>query len=293
MKLSQLWLPITVFALLALSFGCNATQSSTPATDANAQLEFYVSNGSQKLMDRLKEHKFPSTPIDVKSSTGKLIKALLGAKSDEFLIVLNPIINRPLAVIGINDKTDWASIESALEKIDTINQNGPKSLPRLQPERKDQAKLVLISDYQCSHCQRMETVVDEWKTHYGKNLVVDFVNFPLPGHPQAQPAAQAAECVRKNGDFDAYQRLLFANQKKLTPSLYFDFAKKVGANPKAFKKCLESGETIETVKNDMAFANFMVVRGTPTLFLNGELLEGMTQQELEAKLDSLLKKPTP
>jgi predicted DsbA family dithiol-disulfide isomerase len=289
MKLTQFGLPLLLVAALAIGIGCQATSSTSNTADSDAKLQFYVANGSSKLMDRLKIHQFQTTTLDTNSANGKIIKALLGAKTDEFLIVLNPIINRPLAVLGITDKTDWGSIDSALDKIEKMNTEGPKHLKRLKAEGDGHVKLVLFSDYQCPHCGLMETIVDGWQKRYGEKLDVDFINFPLPGHPQAQPAAQAAECARKQNKFDAYQQLLFSNQKKLTPALYFDFAKKTGLKSADFRKCMESGETIETVQSDMAFGNYMVVRGTPTLFINGELVEGMTQQEIESKLDGLLK----
>lgn len=289
MKASTLVLSLALVGLLAVGVGCQENTGNASA-DSNTQLQFFVANGSDKLMSRINEHHFKVNPIDTKSPTGGLVKALLGASTDEFFIVLNPLVNRPLAVMGITEKTEWATVEDALTKIEKINAEGPKQVTRLQPEKPEVVKLLLFSDFQCPHCSKIEDVVNGWQKKYGDKLVVDFANFPLPGHPEARPAAQAAECMRLQNKFEPYSEQLFKNQKTLTPGLMLDLVGRVGGDKSKFKACIASGQTIAKVESDMAFGNFMAIRGTPTLFLNGKLMEGMTQQDLEARLDELVKK---
>jgi len=48
-----------------------------------------------------------------------------------------------------------------------------------------------------------------------------------------------------------------------------------GIDAAGFKKCVASGQTVETVKKDQTLGASVQVRGTPTVFINGKLLPGL------------------
>ena len=56
--------------------------------------------------------------------------------------------------------------------------------------------IVVFSDFQCPFCSRVEPTVDQIKATYGKDKVrIVWKNSPLPFHPNAKPAAEAAQGV--------------------------------------------------------------------------------------------------
>src|SRR6185437_8204970 len=82
--------------------------------------------------------------------------------------------------------------------------------------------MVLFSDFQCPFCSRVEQTVNQLKDRYGKDkLRVVWKNNPLPFHPNAKPAATAAQAVFTLGGSAAFWKFhdaAFSNQKDLGPA---------------------------------------------------------------------------
>src|SRR5215470_12946245 len=74
-----------------------------------------------------------------------------------------------------------------------------------RPERGGGAKapvtIIEFSDYQCPFCKRAEGVVDQVMKNYGDKIRLVFRDYPLPMHPMARPAAEAANCANAQGKF--------------------------------------------------------------------------------------------
>src|SRR5690242_19285150 len=55
--------------------------------------------------------------------------------------------------------------------------------------------IIEFSDYQCPFCKRAEDSVDKVMNTYGDKIRLVYRNYPLPMHPMARPAAEAAACA--------------------------------------------------------------------------------------------------
>ena len=129
--------------------------------------------------------------------------------------------------------------------------------------------IIEFSDYQCPFCGRHFTQTHPLiKSEYidtGKVKIV-FRDFPLTSiHPQAQGAAEAAECVRKaagNSDeaYYEYHDLLFENQADLNNANFKSWAKQLGYN---IDNCLDKGEMRSEVQKDLRDATAAGGQGTP------------------------------
>ena len=94
----------------------------------------------------------------------------------------------------------------------------PQAAPRtgaVEPE------LVIheIGDYECGFCADVEPSVQRLLKEYGGRVQLVWRDYPLPRHPQAMLAAEAAHEVRAQGGdekFWRYHRLLFLNQNHLS-----------------------------------------------------------------------------
>jgi len=141
----------------------------------------------------------------------------------------------------------------------------------------EKAKVVLIeySDYECPFCGRHHPTMQEVMDQYGDDVAWVYRHFPLTSiHPQAMPAALAAECANEQGKFWEYTDELFDNQAKLSSSFYSELAGDLGLNTSKFDDCVESEKYATRVKADIASGQAAGASGTPATFVNGTLVSG-------------------
>src|SRR6266496_2107167 len=134
--------------------------------------------------------------------------------------------------------------------------------------------IVEFSDFQCPYCSRAEeTVTKVLKAYDGKVRVV-YRDYPLPFHPQAEKAAEAAHCAGDQGKYWEMHSKLFANQKALEPPALKGYAKDLKLDQGKFDKCLDSGDKAKVVETNKKAGEKVGVTGTPAFFVNGYQLSG-------------------
>ncbi|MEN0062953.1 MAG: thioredoxin domain-containing protein [Myxococcota bacterium] len=151
---------------------------------------------------------------------------------------------------------------------------------------KESAKVQVIefSDFQCPACQQAAPIVDSLKAKFGDKLSVVFRHLPLPRHPQAARAAQAAECANEQGKFWEYHDKLFADQKAWTDDDFKGLAAELGLSDEDFGSCLSSDRHVNTVRNDETAAVRAGVNGTPAFFVNGIPVFGVPPEDVFVEL---------
>jgi len=137
--------------------------------------------------------------------------------------------------------------------------------------------VVEFSDYQCPYCSRFfqQTFPQIEKSYIATGKVrFYFRDFPLIQiHPQAKPAAIAANCAGRQGAYWEMHNGLFANQKELGTGLYRELAQKLRLDLPTFESCLaEPGES-QKVDDDLAYGQRLTVQGTPHYFV-GRVQDG-------------------
>ncbi len=116
-------------------------------------------------------------------------------------------------------------------------------------------------------------------------------DFPLPNHPEARPAAEAALCAHDQGKFWEFHDRIFQNQGSLSASTYRQIAADLTLDASSFGQCLDSGKHREAVQKDYQEGESMGVTGTPAFFINGRFLSGAQPFEaFRAIIDEELKK---
>jgi protein-disulfide isomerase len=75
--------------------------------------------------------------------------------------------------------------------------------------------VVEFSDFECPYCAQATNTLDQVKLAYPGSVRIVFKHFPLSFHPQARPAAIAAECAHAQGKFWEMHDLIFRNQASL------------------------------------------------------------------------------
>jgi protein-disulfide isomerase len=154
--------------------------------------------------------------------------------------------------------------------------------------------IVEFSDYQCPFCKRAEDVVDQVVKAYGDKVKVVFRDYPLPMHPEARLAHEAANCANAQGKFWDYHRKLFANQQALAEANLKTYAKDIGLDQAKFDDCLAKKPFKAAIDKDLEDGAKVGVNGTPAFFINGRMLSGAQPfEKFKEVIDDELANPRP
>jgi len=159
------------------------------------------------------------------------------------------------------------TLEPPRQKVATTDSpaQGPSNAP---------IEVVEFSDFQCPYCYRATPVVKQVLSTYGNKIRFVYRNYPLPSHPNAHPAAEAAQCANEQGQFWAYHDRLFADQSKLSDADLKASAAALGLDATKFNSCFDSHKYKARVDADTQAGNEVGVNGTPAFFINGRMLSG-------------------
>jgi protein-disulfide isomerase len=125
---------------------------------------------------------------------------------------------------------------------------------------------------------------------YPNDVKLVVKHFPLPMHGYAKKAAIAALAAGKQGKFWEIHEKLFANQKNLSDAKVEAIAGELGLNMEQFNRDLKDPVIASLIDRDMNNASQANVRGTPTIFVNGKLLNQRGLQGFQQAIDAELKK---
>ena len=145
-------------------------------------------------------------------------------------------------------------------------------------------QIVEFSDFECPYCSRAATVVHQIKEKYGDRVRFTFRQFPLPMHPNAKLASEAALAANSQGKFWEFHDRLFKNQKQLDRAGLEEQAKQAGLNMPAFKKSLDDHKFAATIDTDVKLGEKAQVSGTPSMFINGARVANPTSFEAVAEM---------
>ncbi len=154
--------------------------------------------------------------------------------------------------------------------------------------------IVEFSDFQCPFCSRVEPTLKAIRDKYGDKVRLVWKNEPLPFHPAAEPAAQAALEVRNEkgdkGFWDAHDKL-YAGQATLMngkdPNLdaIVKIAADAGASADKAKKAIDNHTYKKLIDADQDLSEDFQASGTPHFFVNGRRLVGAQPEE---KFDKII-----
>jgi protein-disulfide isomerase len=140
----------------------------------------------------------------------------------------------------------------------------------------DHVEIIVFSDFQCPFCAQFAPSIRELETKgiEGTATTVQFRNFPLSFHSDAQLAAQAALAAKEQGKFWEMHDLLFANQAALGRTDLLRYAAKLKLNLDRFRKDLDSDRLKQIIEADRTEGAKLGVGATPTVLINGRAYSG-------------------
>ena len=166
---------------------------------------------------------------------------------------------------------------------------------RLTAPATEKAQLVEFLDFECEACGAANPLVAELKKEFGDRIT--FVNryFPLPGHRNSGTAALAVEAAARQGKYQQMSDKMFQTQgqwgekQDSQAPLFRTFAQELGLDLAKYDAVVADEKTRDRIRQDIADGKALGVSGTPTFFLNGEMLTLNTAEEFRQKLTDAAK----
>lgn len=151
---------------------------------------------------------------------------------------------------------------------------------RIQGNASAPVWVVEISDFQCPFCKTWhDSTYDALRREFVEpgTVRLAYVNYPLPNHANAFPAAEAAMCAGAQGRFWAMHDGLFESQRRWAPlpnaaTVFDSVARAKGVDVAAMRRCIEGGATRALIRADAERAQESGVEATPSFIIGGDIL---------------------
>ena len=109
---------------------------------------------------------------------------------------------------------------------------------------------------------------------YPNDVKLVFKNFPLTSiHKSAMNAAIGAMAANQQDKFWEFHAELFKNYNKLSDAKFEEIAQSIGLDMEQFKQDMQNPALAAMVERDLKDGVEAGVRGTPSIFVNGRLLQ--------------------
>lgn len=165
--------------------------------------------------------------------------------------------------------------------------------------------MVVVEDFKCPACRTFEAgVLPQLVSKYADSGKLKIVSLTWPFLAKARNlplddsllAAQAAECVydqQQSAGYFAYSKLLFGNQEDenrvwATKDKLKALASGLDTlNQNTFGQCLDSDATRARVLKDQQQIQAAGVSSTPSIFVNGKLVDQNNLEAISAAIDTV------
>ncbi|MGD8369043.1 MAG: thioredoxin domain-containing protein [Desulfobacterales bacterium] len=150
--------------------------------------------------------------------------------------------------------------------------------------------IVVFTDFQCPYCAKASEQLDQVAESHPKTVKLVYKNFPLRNHAYAFQAAAAALAADRHGKFWAFHDRLFAEYNRINPDKIREIAKSLGFSEPEFSREAADPKIAERIQQDVIDGRNAGVMGTPTIFVNGRLLQDRSPDGFEAAIARELKR---
>jgi len=154
--------------------------------------------------------------------------------------------------------------------------------------------LIEYEDFQCPACAVYFPVIEKVFNESSTTLRMVFRHFPLLQHPNAIPAATAAEAATNQGKFWQMYSLIYANQSDWAEksnseaeAIFDGYAGSLGMDLAMFKSDRVSSSTLAKVTAQQQESVKIGIDHTPTFFINGKEVnsESYSYEEIKKLVD--------
>jgi len=213
-------------------------------------------------------------------------KRLVGAQPfEKFQTVIDAELKNAQALVakGVAPKDVYAEImKSGKEPPPPEKKTVPAPTSANPYKGGANAKVVIqeFSDFQCPFCSRVEPTVKQISDTYGDKVKIVWRHKPLPMHPDAPLASEAAVEAFKQKGSDTFWKMhdvLFQNQSTpdgLKRPALENYAGQLGLDMGKFKSALDNHSHKALVDADAKVGDDAGISGTPAFTINGYFVSG-------------------
>lgn len=154
--------------------------------------------------------------------------------------------------------------------------------------------LVEFLDFECEACGAWFPVVEAIREQYDGQVSFIHRYFPLPGHANSMNAALAVEAAGQQGKYTEMVTKMYTTQAEWgeqqdsKADVFRGFADELGLDLAAFDASVADPATRSRIEKDIADGEGLGVPGTPTFFLQGQLIQPGSPDELLSLIESSL-----
>lgn len=204
------------------------------------------------------------------------ITAVLSLGTLGFIVLGSCVLGGDCSVEGLSLDSDVKAAAVADDQIAAVPEPTATGVPLVTADDHIRGNvdapitIIEYSDFECPFCERFHpTMLQVMEEYQGKVRWV-FRHFPLSFHPNATPAALAAECAGEQGKFWEMGDALFENRETLGADLYVSLAKKLGLNMTDFNDCVANEEYLDKIEAQAQAGAAAGISGTPGSFVIDE-----------------------
>jgi protein-disulfide isomerase len=146
------------------------------------------------------------------------------------------------------------------------------------------APIVIVEffDYRCPYCHAaLEWVSEVVRTRNDVRVVLK--ELPILSD-QSMEAARAAVASIPQGRYWQFHRGLMAHRGELDSSAIDTIARRAGLDVPRMRRAMQSADITALLEDNRAHALDYSISGTPGFIINGELVPGFNQEQLDARL---------
>ena len=215
-------------------------------------------------------------------------------RASAFTLVAIILIIGLVFLIRVNNHNIKAQQSATQAEDKDRSQSAFSPIRDFQPPGSEKGQPPLLTefgDFQCPHCARFAVgLMPEIK----KDLIdtgtvrFEYRHYPFLG-PESFMAAEASECARDQGQFQQYHDLLYLSiitqrVRSISPESLQETARLLSLDLGRFRSCVSARTHEDRVKQDKAYGRSLGVRGTPSLFIDGEKINWDGYQDLRDQI---------
>jgi len=138
------------------------------------------------------------------------------------------------------------------------------------------AKLTIIEFgcYTCPYTEKAEPTVKEILKEFNGKVNIQFKTVILPNHEYSFESALAANCALEQDKFNEYHKRLFETIDDRSIDGLYSLANELSLDSDSFSECMQRESNKNEVMADSFMAQQAGVIGTPTFFIEDEIIVG-------------------
>jgi len=160
--------------------------------------------------------------------------------------------------------------------------------------RRPLVNIVVFSDLQSSNSARNAKVLRRVLQSYKKRVRLVFKHFPGGRGSIGWLAAEASMAAHAQGQFWAYQRLLFRYHRRMLQRRHlWLYARMLRLDVKRFRREVLQGRHRAAIQRDGVLARKLGIRHRSTVFVNGRIVKASTYSQYKRILDAIWRQNKP